>query len=292
MHTEQTPTHGIVYLVKNKMNGKCYVGQTVKLSKFDSYYGSGKVIKLAIKKYGLDNFEKVILRYCCDQLELDFYETFYINEHKSLCPNGYNIGKGGGNKDNFTHNPNKELIRENMKLGIKNKRNVDEWRKKIQDTKRKLQCGYGNKNGMYGKTVYEVWVDKYGKDIADFKLADMKSRMSESHIGMLHTEEEKRKIGKANKGKIISAEHAAETSKRFKGKKLSQEHKKLISQSIQKLVKKYKDSDKKIKKPNSPGTNKFAIGNIPWNKDMSSKDEISIDNEDNLVTKISEYYGK
>jgi group I intron endonuclease len=53
---------GYVYKIINKINGKYYIGSS-KLSPIESesYYGSGKAINNAIKKYGKFNFTKVIL---------------------------------------------------------------------------------------------------------------------------------------------------------------------------------------------------------------------------------------
>jgi hypothetical protein len=40
----------------------------------------------------------------------------------------------------------------------------------------------GSKNPMYGKTYYQVWVEKYGKEVADKKLLDLKIKLKESRI--------------------------------------------------------------------------------------------------------------
>ena len=51
-----------VYLITNKINNKIYIGKRKHDNpEQDSYMGSGKIISLAIKKYGIDNFKKEIL---------------------------------------------------------------------------------------------------------------------------------------------------------------------------------------------------------------------------------------
>jgi len=50
-----------VYLTTNKINGKKYIGSSRKNQIDENYYGSGKVIKDALKKYGKNNFQRDIL---------------------------------------------------------------------------------------------------------------------------------------------------------------------------------------------------------------------------------------
>jgi hypothetical protein len=50
-----------VYLITNKINGKKYIGSSRKDQIDENYYGSGKVIKDALKKYGKENFQRDIL---------------------------------------------------------------------------------------------------------------------------------------------------------------------------------------------------------------------------------------
>jgi len=49
----------IIYKSTNLVNGKFYVGQDSK--NYPDYYGSGLILKIAIDKYGKDNFKKEIL---------------------------------------------------------------------------------------------------------------------------------------------------------------------------------------------------------------------------------------
>jgi group I intron endonuclease len=50
-----------VYLITNKINGRKYIGSSRKFQIDENYYGSGKVIKDALKKYGKENFQRDIL---------------------------------------------------------------------------------------------------------------------------------------------------------------------------------------------------------------------------------------
>lgn len=75
-----------IYKITNKINQKYYIGVHKTKNINDNYMGSGKGIKLAIKKYGVDNFEKKIL--CV----VDDKETAYKIE-KILLESLWNINE-------------------------------------------------------------------------------------------------------------------------------------------------------------------------------------------------------
>lgn len=104
-----------IYKITNSINGKIYIGKHETDSIDDEYFGSGKILKLAIKKYGKHNFYREIIEYCSNSENLCSREIFWIKEINSFYPRGYNINSGGKGGDNFTFNPNKELIREKIK---------------------------------------------------------------------------------------------------------------------------------------------------------------------------------
>ena len=66
-----------VYGIFNKINGKVYVGSSIDLDKRKGDHFKGFVkgeainqhLKYAVLKYGIENFEFVILEYCEDLLE-------------------------------------------------------------------------------------------------------------------------------------------------------------------------------------------------------------------------------
>lgn len=82
----------IVYKTTNLLNGKIYVGKDEKNN--PNYLGSGKILKLAVKKYGLENFQKEILEYCETKEELNKKEIYWIDK-LSATTHGYNIAEGG-----------------------------------------------------------------------------------------------------------------------------------------------------------------------------------------------------
>ena len=89
--------YGYIYLTTCVVNGKIYVGQH-KCCEFDyHYYGSGKALKNAIKKYGISNFTCQLIESCASKEILDEREIYWIEHYKSRDPKiGYNITVGGG----------------------------------------------------------------------------------------------------------------------------------------------------------------------------------------------------
>ena len=52
-----------LYQIRNNLNNKIYVGVHKTANLNDGYMGSGKIIRSAIAKHGIDNFTKVILEF-------------------------------------------------------------------------------------------------------------------------------------------------------------------------------------------------------------------------------------
>lgn len=85
---------GYIYKITNKLNGKFYIGKRIS-STFDSkYWGSGKYLKAAIKKYGLEYFNREILCWAKSKEELCALEKQYIRDTEAI-KEGYNIALGG-----------------------------------------------------------------------------------------------------------------------------------------------------------------------------------------------------
>lgn len=94
--------YGYIYKTTNIVNGKIYIGQHV-AKKFEptKYFGSGTLLRAAIKKYSRENFKVDLLEIInTNQKDLDEKEIYYIALYNSTDLNiGYNLdlgGSGGG----------------------------------------------------------------------------------------------------------------------------------------------------------------------------------------------------
>jgi group I intron endonuclease len=93
----------VIYKATNKVNGKVYIGCTVKQlcervrnHKNSSLKGGKSYFHCAIRKYGIDNFCFDILDVCDDIDEMFALEHYYIDYFKSnKRKNGYNMTEGG-----------------------------------------------------------------------------------------------------------------------------------------------------------------------------------------------------
>lgn len=84
-----------MYEIRNNLNGKIYVGVHKTNNMNDGYMGSGKIIKNAIKKHGIDNFTKVIIE-TFENSELMYAKEKQIVSEKFVDRNDtYNLAVGG-----------------------------------------------------------------------------------------------------------------------------------------------------------------------------------------------------
>ena len=156
--------YGIIYKITNKINGKVYIGQTIrsfnKRYKGDLLNTHNEHLKNSILKYGIDNFE-IIKEYdtAQDQEELNQKEEYYINLFNSMDPSkGYNK-KGGGSRGKLSEETKKKVSIKSLGVnnGMYGKNHTEETKKKISasiKTKRKvIQL---TKEGNYIKTFNSI----------------------------------------------------------------------------------------------------------------------------------------
>jgi len=157
-----------IYRITNKINGKIYIGKHQTKNVNDSYYGSGKAIKNAIKKYGKENFEKEVLFVFVNEEEMNYKEKELITEDFVLREDTYNLGVGGEGGPHFKGR--KHSIETRKKIGQRERHFSEETRKKISES---------NKNRVVSQeTCKKISIKKHlknGKTIDEaVKLAEIK----------------------------------------------------------------------------------------------------------------------
>ena len=159
----------IVYCAENKINGKKYVGRTIRklYSRKAEHirHSKNENIKYyfyqAMRKYGQQNFKWYVLEKCSDQVELIEKEDFYIKKFGD-----YNIGSATDGGDNITNNPRKDKIDWNSKArSISGKKRWTKEEKKKQSIIAKNQWSEAKKEklliGLKNKLKEPIFRQKY-----------------------------------------------------------------------------------------------------------------------------------
>jgi len=145
-----------VYSIFNTINGKVYVGKhKIDTMNKKNYFGSGKAIKFAIKKYGKSNFEKTILEYCENEEAANWYERKYILWYRRHGKCEYNIADGGegGNGGGNLGKRHTEETKKKMSISRKGKKSWNKGITKIPD-KYCISCGKKLSNKYQNTTDY------------------------------------------------------------------------------------------------------------------------------------------
>lgn len=163
--------HYLVYQITNTLNGKDYIGCHKTENKDDGYMGSGKVLKRAIKKYGLENFKKDIL------FEASSSEEMFTKEKELvvLGPQSYNVKEGG--HGGFDHISRSRSTEESQRIGSIGGRKLAE--------RLRVDKELSGRFGLLGSRVGRLYGSVGGQKGCSFR-------------GKHHTEETKKKISVAN----------------------------------------------------------------------------------------------
>lgn len=193
---QENKTVFVIYLLRNIINNKIYIGQTTNLkSRLNKHKNSkkdwGQIISKSINKYGYKNFQCEILYYADTLEELNIKECSYIKSYD--CTNkqiGYNIEFGGKNSKMS------ELTKDKLRqINLNKVVSIDVIEKIRQSTT-------GENNHFFGKNhtnktklkMIKSWETR--EKVSD----ETKERMSQSQIGREHSKETKQKISNSHLG--------------------------------------------------------------------------------------------
>ena len=169
MSNKAEPPYFVIYEITNRENGKRYIGKHKCDEIDDGYMGSGKHLKRAIKKHGIESFDKKILFVCSSEEEMNKKEAEIVTEDFCRRNDTYNIcpgGQGGwgyvndnGLRNGFETRKYTEPTSGGQKVKEKHEKDK-EWSRKVKD--KISQANKGNKNWL-GKKHSESSKEKIGK---------------------------------------------------------------------------------------------------------------------------------
>jgi group I intron endonuclease len=245
---------GYIYKTTNLINGKIYIGQHLREEFDKKYYGSGKLIQFALKKYGKNNFNVEIIEWLDSIEKLNDAEVKFISAYNSINKKiGYNIALGGNNKSvkgtkwsnsaRINHEKSREQANEKLRgkkrseesklkqsISSKGKKMSKEW---CENISKSLKGRKGTWEGKYlPKEIKEkIGVGNRGKK----RTEEFKKKNRERQIGKITPDYIKEKISKSLKGRVsprkgivMSEEQKLKISISNKGKKKPRKNKNII----------------------------------------------------------------
>jgi group I intron endonuclease len=253
---ESKKSYGVIYLAKNLVNDKIYVGQTTigLAARISAHFNSSRckndyseAFHNALSKYGRQSFVWEQLDEAVSQQELDEKEKLWISRLSSLSPEGYNIRDGGGGGGRLP---------EEIKLRIsQKKKGSPAWNKGVspsEETRKKISKSRKGqpsprKGVKLSKEIRKKMSETRKKGFRDGTISNdgaaisraLKGRVSWNK-GIKQTPEAKRKISKS----LMGNQHTL-------GMKQSKETKLKISASLRKTWKRRKQEKKDVNNQDS-----------------------------------------
>ena len=158
---------GYIYETKNLINGRIYVGKKEQSDYDKNYYGSGTVIKQAIKKYGKTNFSNKMIDTADTLEELNQKELYHVKVCKEtygdLC---YNIAEGGtgGNALYYMSEEQRQEFKDKMTIINTKRSQSKESRDNIRKKLHQYFEDHPEKRIEQSKKVKAYWTDEKRKE--------------------------------------------------------------------------------------------------------------------------------
>lgn len=259
-----------IYCIINKVNQKRYIGQSVDIKRRWAQEQKMKSLNehllRSMQKYGLENFEFIILEECSSDL-LNEREKYYINLYNTTNPNfGYNKIDGGDSAYKRVYRPMSQDQKDKISRANKGRKKSKEELKHLLEaqkykdkskSEKKVFCYENNKvynscitaanelnipvdgirrclSGNITSTNNYHFCSPKDKDIFIPDLRSVNERISESQKALdrcnrVVSKEIREKLRRCQLGRVKSSEEIEKIRKANLGKKLSEEHKQKIS---------------------------------------------------------------
>lgn len=229
-------SYGSVYLVKNLVNGKSYVGQTRSplRRRWNQHVGASKgpgkktqVLHYAVRKYGASAFEVAELCECSSRWHLNVMEVLYIQVLNTMLPRGYNA-KVGGSESSVTPETRRKMSassrrrkwtaadRERMLAILKGSKLTDEHRANISAARRGKKTGKMKKPRVYTAAAYANITKARSRNITEYNKSEIArsrtaernrlSKMSEAHKERLRVRNQKSCTLRSPAGVLVTEE--------------------------------------------------------------------------------------
>jgi group I intron endonuclease len=218
---------GIVYKITNVINGKIYIGRTVKPLSYrwvdhlsETRRGSELLFHKAIRKYGEENFKVEELSKHDTDEELNAAEIAAIalyRSHEREC--GYNLTYGGEGMratDETRKKISEAAMGNTRALGLIRGPQSEEHKRKL------IEARTGKKRSP--EAIAKFSATMKGHIVSD----ETKQKISDAHKGRKFSIEHRQKLGESRRGKPLSEDHKLKLSIAGKGRILSEEHKRKI----------------------------------------------------------------
>lgn len=215
---------GTIYVLRNKINGKCYVGQTtVPLARrLSEHKCKGQIISKALRLYGEKAFESFQVEGLPIEA-LDDFEKELIARLGSRSPAGYNLD-GGGVRTRI-----RPTGKDHPMYGRKGASNPWFGRHHSEETKKKLSIALkgrmaGPLNPMFGRpspSLGKKFSEEHKKKIGDAHRGRKHSKERIeinrlSHLGLHPGAETRRKMSESHKGLLKGRTHTEETKAKIR----------------------------------------------------------------------------
>jgi len=162
--------HYTIYKITHRSSGKIYIGKHQTNNLDDGYMGSGKILKRAVEKYGIEEFEKEILFDLNSEEEMNTMEAELVteefcsrNDTYNLCPGGHGgwgyVNSNGKSVNYITKDNSLELAKLSKDRKEFLSKTDPEWKRKYSENHSKAQVKRQKThgNGFKNKSHSDEW---------------------------------------------------------------------------------------------------------------------------------------